>query len=96
MAGYPERNQFMGNSRTTAEIIYIFMNSGKSWTTPEADKATIIWAVRKWLRRQNNSYLKQAVYSDKVNKSWVSYRNKTRPGIAQGGLFWQYYENLEM
>ncbi|WP_241285480.1 alpha-2-macroglobulin family protein [Chryseobacterium arthrosphaerae] len=96
LATQKETNSW-GNSRTTAEIIYIFMNSGKSWTTPEADKATIIWGGQEVApQTKTTGYLKQAVYSDKVNKKLGEVTvTKPGPGIAQGGLFWQYYENLE-
>ncbi|KFF02102.1 hypothetical protein IX38_14305 [Chryseobacterium luteum] len=86
-----------GNSRTTAEIIYIMMNSGKSWTTPEADKATVIWGGKEVsTQTKTTGYLKQVIKSDRINQSLAEVTvTKHGPGIAQGGLFWQYYENLE-
>ncbi|SHG06378.1 alpha-2-macroglobulin family protein [Chryseobacterium vrystaatense] len=86
-----------GNSRTTAEIIYIMMNSGKSWTTPESDKATVIWGGKEVSpQTKTTGYLKQVIKSDQINKSLAEVTiSKSGPGIAQGGLFWQYYEDLE-
>jgi len=86
-----------GNSRTTAEIIYIMMNSGKSWTTPEADNATVIWGGKEvTTQTKTTGYLKQVIKSDQVNKGLGEVKvTKSGPGIAQGGLFWQYYEDLE-
>lgn len=86
-----------GNSRTMAEIIYILMNSGKSWTTPEADKAKVIWGGKEVApQTKTTGYLKQIIKSDKINQSLAEVTvTKSGPGIAQGGLFWQYYEDLE-
>ncbi|MFN1215810.1 alpha-2-macroglobulin family protein [Chryseobacterium kwangjuense] len=86
-----------GNSRTTAEIIYIMMNSGKSWTTPEADKATVIWGGKAVSpQTKTTGYLKQIITSSEINKNLAEVTiTKSGPGIAQGGLFWQYYEDLE-
>ncbi|MGN7863328.1 alpha-2-macroglobulin family protein [Chryseobacterium sp. 22458] len=96
LATQKETNSW-GNSRTTAEIIYILMNSGKSWTTPEADKVNVIWGGQEVApQTKTTGYLKQTVYSDKVNKKLSEVTiTKSGPGIAQGGLFWQYYESLE-
>lgn len=96
LATQKETNSW-GNSRTTAEIIYTLMNSGKSWTTPEADKAIVIWGGKEVApQTKTTGYLKQTIHSDKVDKKLAEVTvTKPGPGIAQGGLFWQYYENLE-
>ncbi|MDR2236199.1 MAG: hypothetical protein LBE92_08750 [Chryseobacterium sp.] len=96
LATQKETNSW-GNSRTTAEVIYTLMNSGKSWTTPEADKATVTWGGKEVVpQTKTTGYLKQTISSDKVDKKLAEVTvTKYGPGIAQGGLFWQYYENLE-
>lgn len=96
LATQKETNSW-GNSRTTAEIIYTLMNSGKSWTTPEADKAKVTWGGKEVApQTKTTGYLKQTIHSDKVDKKLAEVTvTKPGPGIAQGGLFWQYYENLE-
>lgn len=96
LATQKETNSW-GNSRTTAEIIYTLMNSGKSWTTQEADKATATWGGKEVIpQTKTTGYLKQTIHSDKVDKKLAEVTvTKSGPGIAQGGLFWQYYENLE-
>ncbi|WP_294296125.1 MG2 domain-containing protein [uncultured Chryseobacterium sp.] len=95
LATQKEANSW-GNSRTTAEIIYIMMNSGKSWTTPEADKATVIWGGKEISpQTKTTGYLKQIIKSDKVDTKLSEVTvTKPGPGIVQGGLFWQYYEDL--
>lgn len=96
LATQKETNSW-GNSRTTAEIIYTLMNSGKSWTTPDADKATVIWGGKEVSpQTKTTGFLKQTIYSDKIDEKLAEVTvTKPGPGIAQGGLFWQYYENLE-
>jgi len=86
-----------GNSRNTAEVIYIMMNSGKSWTGTESDKATVIWGGKEVNpQTKTTGYLKQTIKSDVLDKNLGTVTvTKPGPGIVQGGLFWQYYENLE-
>ncbi|GJN60941.1 alpha-2-macroglobulin family protein [Elizabethkingia anophelis] len=84
-------------SRATAEVIYTIMNSGKSWTTPEADKATVVWGGKELTKTdvQATGYIKSAVKSPELDKKLAEVTvTKPGPGIVQGGLFWQYYEDL--
>lgn len=86
-----------GSSRGTAEVIFTILNSGKSWTSTESDKAEINWAG-KVLKPQTQStdYVKQSINSDQLDKSLATVSiTKNSPGIVQGGLFWQYYEDLD-
>jgi uncharacterized protein YfaS (alpha-2-macroglobulin family) len=86
-----------GSSRGTAEVIYTILNSGKSWTGAESDKATIIWGGKE-LKPETEAagYVKSTVKSDAVDKKLATVTvTKPGPGIVQGGLFWQYYENLD-
>lgn len=86
-----------GNSRGTAEVIFTILNSGKSWTSNESDKAEINWGGKQLNpQTQATGYVKQTVTSDNLDKnlSAVSIK-KDSPGIVQGGLFWQYYEDLD-
>lgn len=95
LATQKETNSW-GNSRTTAEIIYIMMNSGKSWTTVEADKATIVWGGKEISSQtKTTGFLKQVMKSENIDKK-LGEVTVTKPGsgIVQGGLFWQYYEDL--
>ena len=86
-----------GTSRGTAEVIFTILNSGKSWTTPESDQAKISWG-NKELAPQTfaTGYVKQAIVNSEVNKDLSTVTiQKTSPGIVQGGVFWQYYEDLD-
>ncbi|GEN75257.1 alpha-2-macroglobulin family protein [Chryseobacterium hagamense] len=86
-----------GTSRGTAEVIYTILNSGKSWTGAESDKATIIWDGKE-LKPETEAagYIKSTVKSEVVNKKLATVTvTKPGPGIVQGGLFWQYYEDLD-
>lgn len=86
-----------GSSRGTAEVIFTMLNSGKSWTSQESDKTTIIWGGKE-LKPENQStgYVKSTVKTDVVDKNLATVTvTKLDAGIVQGGLFWQYYEDLD-
>jgi len=86
-----------GSSRGTAEVIYTILNSGKSWTGAESDKATIVWGGKELKpETQAAGYVKSTVKSEVLDKSLATVTvTKPGPGIVQGGLFWQYYEDLD-
>lgn len=94
-----------GSSRGTAEVIFTILNSGKSWTTAESDKATIIWGGKEFSSSQTSpketeqsatGYIKQTIKSENIDKNLGTISvTKPGPGIIQGGLFWQYYEDLD-
>ncbi len=86
-----------GSSRGTAEVIFTILNSGKSWTSNESDKAEIIWGGKPLNpQTQATGYVKQTVTSDNLDKNLSAVTiKKDSPGIVQGGLFWQYYEDLD-
>jgi len=86
-----------GSSRGTSEVIFTILNSGKSWTTSESDKATIIWGGKE-LKPETlaTGYVKSAVKTDVLDKNLATVTvTKPGAGIVQGGLFWQYYEDLD-
>ncbi|MEC3875280.1 alpha-2-macroglobulin family protein [Chryseobacterium salviniae] len=86
-----------GSSRGTAEVIFTILNSGKSWTSSESDKATIMWGGKELKpETQATGYVKSTIKTDVLNKSLAEVTvTKPGPGIVQGGLFWQYYEDLD-
>ncbi|MCD9854849.1 MG2 domain-containing protein [Epilithonimonas sp. JDS] len=86
-----------GSSRGTAEVIFTILNSGKSWTSVESDKAEITWGGKALKpQTQATGYVKQAIISDNLDKNLATVSiKKDSPGIVQGGLFWQYYEDLD-
>ncbi|AZA74911.1 alpha-2-macroglobulin family protein [Chryseobacterium indoltheticum] len=86
-----------GSSRGTSEVIFTILNSGKSWTSAESDKATIIWGGKELKpETQATGYLKSAVKTDVLDKNLATVTvTKPGAGIVQGGLFWQYYEDLD-
>lgn len=86
-----------GSSRGTSEVIFTILNSGKSWTTSESDKATIIWGGKELKpETQATGYVKSTVKTDVLDKNLATVTiTKPGAGIVQGGLFWQYYENLD-
>ncbi|MBP7500989.1 MAG: hypothetical protein KA796_14180, partial [Chryseobacterium sp.] len=78
-------------SRSTAEVIYTILNSGKSWTSAESDKATIIWGGKELTNPDTKAtgYVKSAVNSENIDKNLASVTiTKPGAGIVQGGLFW--------
>lgn len=86
-----------GSSRGTAEVIFTLLNSGKSWTGAESDKATIVWGGKELVpQTQTTGYVQSTIKTDELNKSLGTVTvTKPGPGIVQGGLFWQYYEDLD-
>ncbi|ACU08057.1 hypothetical protein FIC_01611 [Flavobacteriaceae bacterium 3519-10] len=87
-----------GSSRGTAEVIFTMLNSGKSWTSPESDKATIVWGGKELVNPDTKAtgYVKSTVKPELIDKSLGTVTvTKPGPGIVQGGLFWQYYEDLD-
>lgn len=86
-----------GSSRGTAEVIFTILNSGKSWTGTESDKATIVWGGKELTpQTQATGYVKSTLKPEAIDKSLASVTvTKPGPGIVQGGLFWQYYEDLD-
>lgn len=86
-----------GSSRATSEVIFTILNSGKSWTSAESDKATIIWGGKELKpETQATGYVKSTIKTDVLNKNLAEVTiTKPGPGIVQGGLFWQYYEDLD-
>lgn len=86
-----------GSSRGTSEVIFTILNSGKSWTTAESDKATIVWGGKELQpQTQATGYVKSTVKTDVLDKNLGTVTvTKPGPGIVQGGLFWQYYEDLD-
>lgn len=86
-----------GISRATSEVIFTILNSGKSWTSAESDKATIIWGGKELKpETQATGYVKSTIKTDVLNKNLAEVTiTKPGPGIVQGGLFWQYYEDLD-
>ncbi len=87
-----------GSSRGTAEVIFTILNSGKSWTNSESDKATIIWGGKELVNPDTKAtgYVKSSVKESVIDKN-LGTVTVTKPGagIVQGGLFWQYYEDLD-
>ncbi|KEY19683.1 alpha-2-macroglobulin family protein [Kaistella antarctica] len=87
-----------GSSRGTAEVIFTILNSGKSWTTAESDKATIIWGGKELSNPDTKAtgYIKSTLKDEEIEtKLGTVTVTKPGPGIVQGGLFWQYYEDLD-
>jgi len=86
-----------GSSRGTLEVIFTILNSGKSWTSAESDKATIIWGGKELKpETQTTGYVKSALKTDVLDKNLATVTvTKPGAGIVQGGLFWQYYEDLD-
>ncbi|MBU4538240.1 MAG: MG2 domain-containing protein [Weeksellaceae bacterium] len=87
-----------GSSRGTAEVIFTILNSGKSWTSSDSDKATIIWGGKELTNPDTKAtgYVKSTLKEEKIDKKLGTVSvTKPGPGIVEGGLFWQYYEDLD-
>ncbi|MHA6727282.1 alpha-2-macroglobulin family protein [Chryseobacterium sp. A301] len=86
-------------SRATAEVIYLLLDSGKSWTGVESDQTQVLWggeSVKEDLVVEAPGYLKAQINSKEISKEKGQVEvYKKGPGIAQGGLYYQYYEDLD-
>lgn len=85
-------------SRSTAEVIYTILNSGKSWTGIESDKVTIVWGGKTLENPDTKAtgYIKKTVKPENIDKNLGTVTiTKPGAGIVQGGLFWQFYEDLD-
>ena len=85
-------------SRSTAEVIYTILNSRKSWTGIESDKATIVWGGKTLENPDTKAtgYVKSSVKPENIDRNLGTVTvTKPGPGIVQGGVFWQYYEDLD-
>jgi hypothetical protein len=75
-----------GSSRGTSEVIFTILNSGKSWTSAESDKATIVWGGKERPQTQATGYVKSTVKTDVIDKNLGTVTvTKPGPGIVQGG-----------
>ncbi|MDQ0475646.1 alpha-2-macroglobulin [Chryseobacterium sp. MDT2-18] len=87
-----------GSSRGTAEVIFTILNSGKSWTSSDSDKATIAWGGKELTNPDTKAtgYVKSTIKNENIDKKLGTVTiTKPGAGIVQGGLFWQYYEDLD-
>lgn len=87
-----------GSSRSTAEVIFTILNSGKSWTSADSDKATIVWGGKELANPDTKAtgYVKSTLRPEQIDtKLGTVTVTKPGAGIVQGGLFWQYYEDLD-
>lgn len=86
------------SSRATAEVIFTILNSGQSWTDAKSDRAEIVWAGKSLTNpdTQATGYVKSTMKPAEINPA-LGTVTVTKPGagIVQGGLFWQYYEDLD-
>lgn len=87
-----------GNSRNTAEVIFTILNSGKSWTESSNNQAKIIWGGKELVNSDTKAtgYVKSTINSENLDKNLGSVTiTKSGAGIVQGGLYWQYFEDLD-
>lgn len=84
------------NSRATAEVIFTMLNAGESWTGAESGTAEMVWGnIKVTPDEAVTGYVRQTIPSETVNPALATVTiTKKGPGIAQGGLFWTYTENI--
>ncbi|MCX8531163.1 alpha-2-macroglobulin family protein [Chryseobacterium luquanense] len=100
-----------GSSRGTSEVIFTILNSGKSWTSIESEAFDFKWGGERIPRvsvvihhpdygdktlSHISGYQKITKNSEEIDKNLATVTvTKPGAGIIQGGLFWQYYEDLD-
>ena len=84
-------------SRSTAEVIFTFLNSGESWVSEASNGVKVNWGGKEIMNPddQATGYIKSSIGNQNIDKNLAAVTvTKSGAGIAQGGLFWQYYEDI--
>ncbi len=84
-----------GSSRATAEVIFTMLNSGTSWTTSASGRAAITWGGKAIAPdTEATGFIKKTITGADVKPSFGTLTvSKPGPGVVQGGLYWQYFED---
>ena len=88
-------------TKATTEAVYALMNFGKSWENAEQGiTATVgnqtVYPTEKPTTQQASGYIKQVWKNTEIRPEMGKVKiTKTSPGVAWGGLYWQYFEDLD-
>ena len=87
-------------TKATTEAVYALMNYGKSWLDAEKGVTvnfgnTTVYPAKNISKASEAGFVKESIKGVHVKPEMGEVTvNKTSPGVAWGGLYWQYYENL--
>lgn len=89
------------STKATTNAVYALMNFGKDWTN--AEKGVKAWVGGKQFyppqdssAEQISGYYKQSWNAEQIKPEMgVVKVEKTSPGVAWGGIYWQYFEDLD-
>lgn len=89
------------STKATTNAVYALMNFGKDWT--DSEKGVNAWVGNTQLFPSVNSSIETA--SGYIKQSWNAEQikpemgvvkvEKNSPGVAWGGIYWQYFEDLD-
>ncbi|CVK16666.1 Uncharacterized conserved protein YfaS, alpha-2-macroglobulin family [Apibacter mensalis] len=88
------------STKATTHAIYALMNFGKDWSDEKNNIKIFngkkqIYPTSDSTMIQTTGYLKKSWNSEQIQSDMGIIKiEKTSPGIAWGGLYWQYFENL--
>lgn len=88
------------STKATINAIYALMNFGKDWSDGEDNLKIFsgnkqIYPTSDSSMIQTTGYFKKSWDSEQIEPDMSTIKiKKTSPGIAWGGIYWQYFENL--
>ncbi|MGB1041946.1 MAG: MG2 domain-containing protein [Tenacibaculum sp.] len=90
-------------TKATTEAVYALLLQGSEWITADetvaitiGDKKIIPTAIENAKIEAGTGYFKTSWNSDKINANMATVTiSKKDKGIAWGGLYWQYFEDLD-
>ncbi|WP_128331975.1 alpha-2-macroglobulin [Apibacter sp. HY039] len=89
------------STKATTNAVYALMNFGKDWSNAEEGVNVFVGNTqfvpsKDTSAEQASGYIKKSWNADQINSEMGLVKiEKTSPGVAWGGLYWQYFENLD-
>lgn len=90
-----------GTTKATTEAVYALMNYGKDWTDSEKGitvklGSETVYPSKNPTSEQASGYFKQSWKANEIKPEMGEVSvSKSSPGVAWGGVFWQYFEDLD-
>ncbi|MDR3217912.1 MAG: hypothetical protein LBU22_02875 [Dysgonamonadaceae bacterium] len=94
------------STKATTDAVYALMNFGKDWTNAEEGVKVFVGGQNLNVLRDVNDlkvpvetasgYIKQSWKAQQISPEMGTVKiEKTSPGTAWGGMYWQYFEDLD-
>jgi uncharacterized protein YfaS (alpha-2-macroglobulin family) len=89
------------STKATTDAVYALMNFGKDWSNVEEGikisvGGTPFFPSDDTTAQQVSGYIKKSWNAEQIKPEiGIIKVEKTSPGVAWGGMYWQYFENLD-